>query len=373
MKKNYSKNIYKKNNNEIIEDLKLGLLSEEQYPIIHNLVTRHDLTLNQFEYLLPIIKKYELSIPVVEYGIEIDYEQLFLDNKISAYQLVTATAILFCKDKTIEKLLEEADERVLEHQLQYFDLDKKQIKFIIDFIDKNDISNLSKHTTNHLIYFVMKNMKLDNSLIFKIYESIECASLNKEFIKFARTASVVQNKQELFASSLNEIKEKLLFGQYNLGIHYPANFLKALTTNDKEFIERLKQTTYSDKQREKMYGHYGYGYLIFNSQLPEELMIDNHDVIEIINSDFLECFAELKPNVRLNLTNINIVLNTMDGINVIDRLYKNALLDKVVLSDEQKEIAIEYLSEKYADDEKYKESIKTLTKRKKVNHTRKMI
>jgi hypothetical protein len=362
-----------KNNDEIIEDLKSGFLSEEQYPIIHNLVTRHDLTLNQFEYLLPIINKYELSIPVVEYGIEVDYEQLFLENKISAYQLVTATAILFCKDETIEKLLEEADVRVIAHQLQYFDLDKKQIKFIIDFIDKNDISNLSKKTTYQLLHFSMKNMKLDNPLIFKIYESIECASLNKEFIKFARTASVVQNKQELFASSLNEIKEKLLSGQYNLGIHYPAKFLKALTTNDKDFLERLKQTTYPDKQREKMYGHYGYGYLIFNSQLPEELMIDNRDGIEIINSDFLECFAELKPNVRLNLTDINIVLKTMDGINVIDRLYKNELFDKVVLSDKQKEIAIEYLSEKYADDEKYKEAIKVLNKRKTANYTRKMI
>lgn len=362
-----------KNNDEIIEDLKSGVLSEEQYPIIHNLVTRHDLTLNQFEYLLPIIKKYELSIPVVEYGIEIDYEQLFLDNKISAYQLVTATAILFCKDKTIEKLLEEADERVLEHQLQYFDLDKKQINFIIDFIDKNDISNLSKKTTYQLLHFSMKNMKLDNPLIFKIYESIECELFDKEFIKFAITASVVQNKQELFASSLNEIKEKLLLGKYNLGIHYPAQFLEALTTNDKEFLEQLKQTTYSNKQREKMYGCYGYGYLIFNSQLPEELMIDNRDGIEIINSDFLECFAELKPNVRLNLTDINIVLKTMDGINVIDRLYKNELFDKVVLSDEQKEIAIEYLSEKYADDEKYKKAIKILTKRKTANHTRKMI
>lgn len=123
-----------KNNDEIIEDLKSGFLSEEQYPIIHNLVTRHDLTLNQFEYLLPIINKYELSIPVVEYGIEVDYEQLFLENKISAYQLVTATAILFCKDETIEKLLEEADVRVIAHQLQYFDLDKKQIKFIKQLI-----------------------------------------------------------------------------------------------------------------------------------------------------------------------------------------------------------------------------------------------
>ena len=362
-----------KNNDEIIEDLKSGLLSEEQYPIIHNLVTRHDLTLNQFEYLLPIIKKYELSIPVVEYGIEINYEQLFLENKISAYQLVTATAILFCKDETIEKLLEEADERVLEHQLQYFDLDKKQINFIIDFIDKNDISNLSKKTTYQLLHFSMKNMKLDNPLIFKIYKSIECELFDKEFIKFAITASVVQNKQELFASSLNEIKGKLLLGKYNLGIHYPAQFLEALTTNDKEFLEQLKQTTYSNKQREKMYGCYGYGYLIFNSQLPEELMISSHDGIEIINSDFLECFAELKPNIRLNLTDINIVLNTMDGINVIDRLYKNELFNKVVLSDEQKEIAIEYLSEKYADDEKYKEAIKILTKRKTVNHTRKMI
>ncbi len=362
-----------KNNDEIIEDLKSGVLSEEQYPIIHNLVTRHDLTLNQFEYLLPIIKKYELSIPVVEYGIEINYEQLFLENKISAYQLVTATAILFCKDETIEKLLEEADERVLEHQLQYFDLDKKQINFIIDFIDKNDISNLSKKTTYQLLHFSMKNMKLDNPLIFKIYKSIECELFDKEFIKFAITASVVQNKQELFASSLNEIKGKLLLGKYNLGIHYPAQFLEALTTNDKEFLEQLKQTTYSNKQREKMYGCYGYGYLIFNSQLPEELMIDNRDGIEIINSDFLECFAELKPNVRLNLTDINIVLKTMDGINFIDRLYKNELFDKVVLSDEQKEIAIEYLSEKYADDEKYKEAIKVLTKRKTANYTRKMI
>ena len=329
--------------------------------------------MNQFEYLLPIIKKYELSIPVVEYGIEINYEQLFLENKISAYQLVTATAILFCKDETIEKLLEEAYERVLEHQLQYFDLDKKQINFIIDFIDKNDISNLSKKTTYQLLHFSMKNMKLDNPLIFKIYKSIECELFDKEFIKFAITASVVQNKQELFASSLNEIKGKLLLGKYNLGIHYPAQFLEALTTNDKEFLEQLKQTTYSNKQREKMYGCYGYGYLIFNSQLPEELMIDNRDGIEIINSDFLECFAELKPNVRLNLTDINIVLKTMDGINFIDRLYKNELFDKVVLSDEQKEIAIEYLSEKYADDEKYKEAIKVLTKRKTANHTRKMI
>ena len=219
----------------------------------------------------------------------------------------------------------------------------------------------------------MKNMKLDNPLIFKIYKSIECELFDKEFIKFAITASVVQNKQELFASSLNEIKGKLLLGKYNLGIHYPAQFLEALTTNDKEFLEQLKQTTYSNKQREKMYGCYGYGYLIFNSQLPEELMIDNRDGIEIINSDFLECFAELKPNVRLNLTDINIVLKTMDGINFIDRLYKNELFDKVVLSDEQKEIAIEYLSEKYADDEKYKEAIKVLTKRKTANHTRKMI
>lgn len=220
--------------------------------------------MNQFEYLLPIIKKYELSIPVVEYGIEINYEQLFLENKISAYQLVTATAILFCKDETIEKLLEEADERVLEHQLQYFDLDKKQINFIIDFIDKNDISNLSKKTTYQLLHFSIKNMKLDNPLIFKIYKSIEYELFDKEFIKFAITASVVQNKQELFASSLNEIKGKLLLGKYNLGIHYPAQFLEALTTNDKEFLEQLKQTTYSNKQREKMYCN---SYLNFTENL----------------------------------------------------------------------------------------------------------
>lgn len=367
-----------KNNDEIIEDLKSGLLSEEQYPIIHNLVTRHDLTLNQFEYLLPIIKKHELSIPSVEYGIEINYEQLFLENKISAYQLVISTAILFCKDETIEKLLEEADERVLEHQLEYFNLDKKQIKFIIDFIGKNDISNLSKKTTNHLIRFSTKNIELDNPLIFKIYESIKRSSLvdkvDKEFfIKFARTASVVQNKQKLFARSLNEIKEKLLLGQYNLGIHYPVIFLKALTTNDKEFIERLNQTTYTDTQREKMYGRRGYGFLIFNSQLPQELMISSNGGVGMIDSDLLECFAELKPDVKLNFTDVDISFRVMGKPTILNKLYENELFDKVVLSDKQKEFAVDYLSKKYFDDEKYKDAIKTLTKRKTVNHTRKII
>lgn len=56
MNENVFRKYVLKNNDEIIKDLKSGVLSEEQYPIIHNLVTQHDLTLNQFEYYKHMLK-----------------------------------------------------------------------------------------------------------------------------------------------------------------------------------------------------------------------------------------------------------------------------------------------------------------------------
>lgn len=97
---------------KIIDKLITGKLSEEEYRKMHHNYYFQVATKDEVDFFLPIVKRFNLQIPSATF-MYYNVENLYLENKISAYGLLKEKSIRVLKDETLEKMLDDIDANCL--------------------------------------------------------------------------------------------------------------------------------------------------------------------------------------------------------------------------------------------------------------------
>lgn len=253
------------------------------------------------------------------------------------------------------------------HQFKLTDMwpeEKTDLLFsFIKHIPNEELVKLNKHKSELICDFILKHADLKHikhykDEILKICFTLNLHNLNINKIKLA--ASVFSHNQ---TPELEKIKKDMLLGKssFSNGIIFMA-----LLEEDKEFAQKLKETSFSTETINKLIAGYNFRILL-NSKLPDEIVITQENEYCLVDNCFIDYMKEIGSKVKLNITKTDDVF-LLRGL--LPELLSLDVWDNFVISHKQKCKIIEHISD--TQPEKIKELMKKL-KPESSNHTRKTI
>lgn len=364
---------------KIIDDLKSGELTKDQY--VYNLLWRDDkMSKEEVDFFLPLWKELQHTTPLI--GQYYDYNQLYLEDKINEIQLIRS----FHKDtgkispEITEKIIKTANKKTLIYLLHALDYvnDKKTVELCVSLLENINpvhFDNLNSEDTGFLNSFFgfynlvdsIDKIEKDASMILRVYNFTRQYKIN--FLhKAAKVASIVL-KQEL--PEVIQEKENFLTCNGNDLPEYLS--AQALLKYDEDFVAKLKETEFSQRDILRYIKEYGASLLILHSKLPQEIVVDDDCIIPLIDHGIIENIEDMGLTVKLNLTQVSDSVLFDSNCYFLDEIVGRKMLDQVVLSDKQKIKAISFIEEIYGLEDWAKDISKSLLPKPQVNHSRKMI
>ena len=358
---------------KIIDKLKNGELSEEEYSKIHHNYYFKVATKDEVDFLLPIIKRFNLLIPSATF-MYYDVEVLYIENKISAYGLLKEKSIRAIKDETLEKMLDDIDANclsVLIHDKESRGYSQEETQFIFSSLEKistDELSKLDKKNQKNLELFLRTEFfwtdnKQKHATLLKCYEYIDIEIQSSIFHNIAMLSAIHENKQHWFPL-LSHIRESFLNGQTVEDLDNEYHFINYFIKFDKDFAEQLRKTRFTDDNQLDEMMRNEYVYIVIYSDTLEEIYFDDHNIQDIGATWLIKAMSELGSDIKLNFQSVDIGELIWDDYQIINRIASLKLLKNVVFNDAQKPVVLNYIAEHFPD---MRNEIRGLTPNKNVS------
>lgn len=237
---------------KIIDKLKTGKLSEEEYCKTHHNYYFQVATKDEVDFFLPIVKRFNLQIPSATF-IYYDIEDLYLKDKISAYGLLKEKSICVLKDETLEKMLDDIDANCLSKLIDNHESlgwTNDETNFIFSALEKtstDELSQFDKKDQKNLELFLRTEFfwtdnKQKHATLLKCYEyiDIDIEIQSSIFHNIAMLSAIHENKQHWFPL-LSHIRESFLNGQTVEDLDNEYHFINYFIKFDKDFAEQLRK------------------------------------------------------------------------------------------------------------------------------------
>jgi hypothetical protein len=357
---------------KIIDKLKNGELSEEEYSKIHHNYYFKVATKDEVDFFLPIVKQFNLQIPSATF-LHYDVEDLYLENKISAYGLLKEKSIRFIKDETRAKMLDDIDANCLSlliHDQDSRGYSQEETNFIFCALDKistDELSKLDKNTKKNLGVFLRTEFfwtdnQHKHSTILKCSQYVDIETQGSLLKNIALLSAIHENEQHRF-SLLSHIRESFLQGQIVEDLDNEYHFINYFIKFDKDFAEQLRKTRFDDNRIGEMMIN-EYVYLVVYSDSLEEICFDDNNIQDINYTWLIKAMSELESDIKLNFQSVNVGELTFDDYQIIQKIASSNLLKNVIFNDEQKPVVLNYVAEHFPD---MRDEIRGLTPKKNVS------
>lgn len=359
---------------KIIDKLITGKLSEEEYRKMHHNYYFQVATKDEVDFFLPIVKRFNLQIPSATF-MYYNVENLYLENKISAYGLLKEKSIRVLKDETLEKMLDDIDANCLSELIHDQEsrrgYTQEETQFIFSALEKistDELSKLDKKNQKNLELFLRTEFfwtdnKQKHATILKCYEYIDKEIQSSIFHNIAMLSAIHENKQHWFPL-LSHIRESFLNGQTVEDLDNEYHFINYFIKFDKDFAEQLRKTRFTDDNQLDEMMRNEYVYIVIYSDTLEEIYFDDHNIQDIGATWLIKAMSELGSDIKLNFQSVDIGELILDDYQIINRIASLKLLKNVVFNDAQKPVVLNYIAEHFPD---MRNEIRGLTPNKNVS------